>query len=333
MLLIDGIRYQLWIPPTEDEFESIVKEHIKEIFGEQCIYLDKKQKLKSLSGIGSIPDGLAVILGAQPELHIVEYELSNHDVYEHIVSQVSKFINGLLNSSTRQKIARIIYDEVCGDPLLKIQVEQALQSSEIFKFSTELLDSKPILTIIIENKTEELSEALSPFSYPNIKDMKVVEFKTFTREGVGLQVHAHSFEPLYPRKFAKSIESPPTIVKDSAGERKPPIYTSLKQGEKLEIPITSPTNFKSHLFIIPRKQRSFFPGYKIPFTLETDLGELITHVSSDKAGTEIGDMKAGIYIQSKLADWYRKHPTLRIGDKVVFSILEPMKKYRLEILE
>ena len=200
MLLIDGVKYELWNPPSEDEFEAVVKEHMNEIFGEQCIYLDKKQKLKSLSGIGSIPDGLAIILGAQPELHIVEYELSSHDVYGHIVSQISKFINGLLNSTTRQKIARIIYDEISGDQLLKIRVEQALHSSEIFKFSIELLENKPILTVIIENKTEELSEALNPFSYQNIKDMKIVEFQTFVREGVGLYVHAHSFEPIYTFK-------------------------------------------------------------------------------------------------------------------------------------
>jgi predicted transport protein len=222
MLLIDGVKYTLWNPPSEDEFESAVKEHVNEIFGEQCIYLDKKQKLKSLSGIGSIPDGLAIILGAQPELHIVEYELSNHDVYGHVVSQISKFINGLLNSSTRQKIARIIYDEISGDQLLKVRVEQALHSSEIFKFSTELLERKPILTIIIENETDELKEALKPFSYQNIKDMKIVEFQTFIREGVGLAVHAHSFKPVYvypPQIPAKSEEiNPPNGTQSQIDE-------------------------------------------------------------------------------------------------------------------
>jgi len=195
MLLIDGVKYELWSPPSEDEFESAVKEHVNEIFGEQCIYLDKKQKLKSLSGIGSIPDGLAIILGAQPELHIVEYELSNHDVYEHVVSQVSKFINGLLHSNTRKKIAKIIYDEITGDRLLKTRVEQALHSSEIFKFSTELLESKPVLTVIIEKVTEELREALKPFSYQNIKDMKIVEFQTFVCRDDTTR-RAHLFEPL-----------------------------------------------------------------------------------------------------------------------------------------
>jgi hypothetical protein len=228
VLLIDGVKYELWNPSNEDEFEKEVKEHITEIFGEQCIYLDKKQKLKSLSGIGSIPDGIVIILGPQPELHIVEYELSNHDVYEHVVSQVSRFINGLLNSSTRQKIARIIYDEISGDALLKIRVEKVLHSSEIFKFSTELLESKPILTIIIENKTEELNEALKPFSYQNIKAMKVVEFQTFVREGVGLVVHGHLFESLYPYKveLAKTSSIPMTTI---VRQRQPTTYDGINK--------------------------------------------------------------------------------------------------------
>ena len=35
MLIIDGVKYELWIPPNEDEFERVVKEHAQEIFGEQ----------------------------------------------------------------------------------------------------------------------------------------------------------------------------------------------------------------------------------------------------------------------------------------------------------
>lgn len=46
MLLIDGMKYELWTPPNEDEFERVVKEHAQEIFGEQSIYLDGKQELR-----------------------------------------------------------------------------------------------------------------------------------------------------------------------------------------------------------------------------------------------------------------------------------------------
>ena len=78
MLLIDGVKYELWTPPTEDEFEREVKKHTQEIFGEHSIYFDRKQKLKSQSGIGSIPDGYVIILGDSPYWHIVEVELSSH---------------------------------------------------------------------------------------------------------------------------------------------------------------------------------------------------------------------------------------------------------------
>ncbi len=66
MLLIDGVRYEVWTPASEDEFEQIFKEHAEDIFGEKSIYLDIKHKLRSQAGIGSIPDGYVIIVGDQP---------------------------------------------------------------------------------------------------------------------------------------------------------------------------------------------------------------------------------------------------------------------------
>ena len=82
MLLIDGVKYGEWTPATEAEFEHIVKEHARDIFGEQSIYLDLKHKLKSESGIGSIPDGYVVVFGDEPHWHIVEVELASHPLYD-----------------------------------------------------------------------------------------------------------------------------------------------------------------------------------------------------------------------------------------------------------
>jgi len=49
------------------------------------------------------------------------------------------------------------------------------------------------LKIIIERQTDELNKALKFIGHsPN----DVIEFKTFVREGIGLAVHAHLFEPL-----------------------------------------------------------------------------------------------------------------------------------------
>jgi hypothetical protein len=195
MLLIDGVKYELWTPPTEDEFEQVVKEHAQEIFGEQSIYLDRKQKLKSLSGVGSIPDGYVILSGGIPQWHIVEVELSSHPLHDHIVSQVGRFISGINNPNIQRGIVNAIDEEIARDDSLKLRLRKAIEPTEIYRFLSDLISKQPILTIIIEKDTEELREALNTLRYPQIK---VVEFQTFTREGVeGLAVHAHLFEPLY----------------------------------------------------------------------------------------------------------------------------------------
>jgi len=194
MLLIDGVKYHEWTPKSEEEFERIVNEHASEMFGDNSKYIDKKLKLQSLSGIGSIPDGYVIVFRASPEWHIVEVELSSHPLYEHIVSQVSKFINGISNPNIQKNIVNAIDGEINRDDFLRLRLKKAVEPTEIHRFLADLISKQPILTIIIEKDTEELREALSTLRYPQIK---VVEFQTFVREGVGLAVHAHLFEPLY----------------------------------------------------------------------------------------------------------------------------------------
>lgn len=194
MLLIDGVKYELWTPNTEEEFENIVKEHTQEIFGEQSIYIDRKQKLKSLSGIGSIPDGYVILLGSIPQWHIVEVELSSHPLHDHIISQVGRFISGINNPNIQRAIVNAIDEEIARNDFLKLRLRKAIEPTEIHRFLSDLISKQPTLTIVIEKNTDELREALSTLRYPEIK---VVEFQTFVREQVGLSVHAHLFEPLF----------------------------------------------------------------------------------------------------------------------------------------
>jgi len=39
LLLLDGVKYTSWAPEEEGEFEEIVKEHSKEIFGNDSLYV------------------------------------------------------------------------------------------------------------------------------------------------------------------------------------------------------------------------------------------------------------------------------------------------------
>lgn len=300
MLLIDGVRYEEWIPTSEDELEQIVKEHAQDIFGEQSIYLDRKQKLKSLSGIGSIPDGYVIVFGALPEWHIVEVELSSHPLYEHIVTQVSKFINGISNPNIQRGIVNAIYGEITRDDVLGLRLKKAVEPTEIYKFLSDLISKQPILTIIIEKDTEELGEALATLRYPQIK---VVEFQTFVRERVGLQVHAHLFEPLYKPVVPTELPLPEI-----------PVNT-------MEIKVW-PAYIKYGYIGIWRKFRHLFPAIGTKVELITDDGEIFQ--------AQVGEASGSMELW-ELVEWFQRNPHLKKDDLILITPVEPMKKYRLQI--
>jgi len=302
MLLIEGVKYELWTPPNEDEFEQVVKEHAQDIFGEQSIYLDRKQKLKSLSGIGSIPDGYVIVFGDSPHWHIVEVELSSHPLYDHIVSQLGRFIGGISNPNIQRGIVNAIDEEISRDDFLKLRLRKAIEPTEIHRFLTELVSKQPMITIIIEKEIEELGEALSTLRYPQIK---VVEFQTFTREGVGLAVHAHLFEPLYKPVIPPPLQ-PPTTLADS-----------------VEIAL-QPSCIKYYYIHIPKAKQHLFPPSKTTLELDTDIGIIEVGFNVDPAW--------GATLQKGLSNWFKAHPELKPGDKLRITVIEPMKKYRLEIL-
>jgi hypothetical protein len=79
---------------------------------------------------------------------------------------------------------------------------------------------------------------------------------------------------------------------------------------------------------LPKDKRLFFPGYKINFQVETDIGVLTAHVTSAPNAPPIGDPHAGGHIRGKFGPWYRKHPELKDRDNIRIEILEPGKRYR-----
>jgi hypothetical protein len=302
MLLMDGVKYELWVPPSEDVFEQLVKEHTTDIFGENSIYLDTKQKLKSKAGIVTIPDGYAIVLGNNFCWHIVEVELSSHSIYDHVVTQVSKFINGIKNHSTQKEIVNLIYGIIDGDDYLKLKVRKAIEPAETYKFVSELISKPPELTVIIEQNIGELDEALRCLT---ISRFNVVEFKTFTRQGIGLSVHAHLFEPLYK----------PEIV-----HIKPSEQPTIQPANTFEITV-QPAYIKYRYIQIPKTQSASFPSSNATIELITDIDTTNASFWNDKWGLGIRG--------SGLTKWYKAHPELKPGDKVIFEVIEPMKKYRL----
>ncbi len=87
--------------------------------------------------------------------------------------------------------------------------------------------------------------------------------------------------------------------------------------------------------LIPLKAdvRSIFPGYKVSFQMETDLGIITTHVTSAPQGTPVGDPLAGSYICKGLGYWFETHKDeLKAHPMVRVQVIEPFVRYRMELL-
>ncbi|MCJ7654294.1 MAG: hypothetical protein MUO97_03165 [Dehalococcoidia bacterium] len=303
MLLIDGVRYELWEPPNEDALEQMVKEHAQDIFGEEAEFFNK-QRLESELGKGSVPDGFVVIFSPSSRWYIVETELSFHDVHKHIVEQHSRFIRGIRSSETKNKIVKAIYNEIDKDASRKQKLKKAIEPDEIYRFLHEVISKPPVLTIIVEKPIRGLDETLKALSRDTISDIKVVEFQTFVRKGVGLGAHAHLFEPLYKPAIVNLSQSPSRIMLSTSA---------------FEI-ILKPAHIKYRYIHIPTAKKDLFPDCAITLELETDIGVI-----------EAGFYTAywGNGFQKGLFKWFKAHPELKAGGKIVIDVIEPMKRYGL----
>ncbi|OYD16854.1 hypothetical protein CH333_02475 [candidate division WOR-3 bacterium JGI_Cruoil_03_44_89] len=224
-ILIDGIKYNLWAPEDEvREFEPIVVEHITDILGSTNAIFFTKQKIRTPRGIGSIPDGFAIVLDNTPHWYVIEVELSRHSPYDHAEPQAKKFKKAIQSSETRKQLVDAMYDEVKSDIIKEKLIKDKIGSGEIHKFLSDLITIDNLtLLIVLEEVTEDWREAFDDF--PNVE---IVEFKTFKREDAPT-VHAHLFKPLFaPLSIRKKLGENETIIKEGdvvklKGERPPDV--------------------------------------------------------------------------------------------------------------
>jgi predicted transport protein len=220
MLLIDGVKYELWTPKDEErEFHPMVRAHYKEIFGEDALYFDVRHVLKTPSKIGSIPDAY-VISFRRGEWYVIENELSSHPVYDHIVNQLTKFLNGIKNQEARSQILEALYYDIDNDAVLRATVQRQIDTHDVHHALSKLIAKQPRIVVIIDQRTSETEEALQ-----NLNPIpSIVEFRTYIRKDA-LNVRAHLFEPLYAAE--KPLGKP-----TDRGEGKRPVPEHYKTWEK-----------------------------------------------------------------------------------------------------
>ena len=138
-----------------------------------------------------IPDGYVIKLSKPYNWYIVEVELSTHPIYEHIVTQLSKFINGIENHHNQREITEAIYNEIKKDKVLRAYIETKLGHGEIYHFISKLVSSPPTIVVVID-KINGVREACRVLK----QNIRVMEFQTYVRENAP-SVYAYIFTPLY----------------------------------------------------------------------------------------------------------------------------------------
>lgn len=172
----DNIKYNRYdFSGKESVFEKIVFSQIKHLFGKNVILFSKK-KIRTINGIGTIPDGFLIDFESKTWF-LIEVEISNHDVYTHVVPQITKFSSALKNVETRKQLINSFEKEIDDDFFNKALLN-SIWINDIFKTLTGIIEKKPKVVIILEQEHKELSLVIEDLPFETLISI----FEIFYRE-------------------------------------------------------------------------------------------------------------------------------------------------------
>ena len=161
----------------EKDFEQDVVANYRHIFGNDTVYIDIKKKIGD--NIVTIPDGylLDFTFSNNPRLYIIENELSVHDAYKHIGTQLLKF--AVSYKQSRLKIKQYILDYL-SKSLTNMTFIESKASEMGYRNIDAMLESMIYrdtvdAIVIIDNSSAELENVLSHLSMK----IDIIEFKAY----------------------------------------------------------------------------------------------------------------------------------------------------------
>jgi len=180
---MDGKRFNEIKFKREEDFEKVVKNNSKTLFGSQTIYFDVKNKIETKTMGGAIPDGLLFDFREKdnPEFYLVEIELEKHDFDEHIFPQIKKFFSFFKNPKSRDITIGKIFEFIKSNTKLEQEFKKFIGEKEIYKTLKDIIEnSQNILLVIDENKPEfdETSETITEWA----KLVKIEVLKQYTAD-------------------------------------------------------------------------------------------------------------------------------------------------------
>ena len=181
-IYMDGDRFIETEFKLEEEFENIVKEHFKTLFGPETIYFDLKNKIDTRTLGSSIPDGFLFDFNDKenPEFYLVEVELEKHDFYNHIFPQITKFFAFFKNSTSRNNLIDKLFHFIKSNPQLEEEFKQYLGKKEIYKALKDIIENSQNILLILDEYKLELQEVLETYTDTWDKMVRVEVLKQYT---------------------------------------------------------------------------------------------------------------------------------------------------------
>lgn len=188
-LISNDKTYKYYEYILEGEFEKVIVDNAKQIFGFNVVYIDIKKKIGD--SIVTIPDGYLIdfTFAEKPRLYIIENEISTHDPYKHIGSQLLKF--AISYKASGRNIKKFILDFLIVNKDSYDFIEKRLKTAgyrNIDAFLDAIIFDVPVTAIVIIDKSSrELENVLSQLAMKT----DIIEFQTFFN---GVE-QIHKFNP------------------------------------------------------------------------------------------------------------------------------------------
>ena len=166
----------------EEDFENLVIEKSKILFGANTIYFNLKNKIKSQSLGNSIPDGFLFDFKDKenPEFYLVEVELAKHDFYKHVFPQITKFFAFFKNSKSRGELVETLFNYIKLNPNLEQEFKNYLGKGELYKALKEIIENSQHILIVIDENKLEFQEIMETYTDTWDKIVKIEILKQYT---------------------------------------------------------------------------------------------------------------------------------------------------------
>ena len=265
------------------------------------------------------------IIANGTEIRIYSYFWRRSSFEETLIFLINR--NDLLKDSTVAELEKILSKEnllsgharFCTD-----QRERAIEQieKEIENIELSVKDKEKEIVLNIDNLKEKIKYIESEI---NDLQNELISTRDKERTQVGELWGNFGF---ISRVIPTQNVSPIPIRKDNQVKYARPNFIHENSVELL----IHQSDIKYGIIQIPTAHRAFFPGFQVPFIMESDYGEFHLKVSSGKDETNIGDLYEGKYLTGKLQRLYKPPINIQEGDKIIIEMLEKHRRYRLKIL-